>query len=471
MKKSVSLVLLYLVLLVWAPAEATEALSSEAAAPANHSDPVVPILINLVVILIAAKIGGDLVERVGQPSVLGELAVGVVLGNLSLLGVTVFTGLRTDAVIDIFARLGVIMLLFEVGLESNIKKMIKVGLPSFLVAIVGVITPFALGYGVSKWFMPAVSPHTHLFIGATLTATSVGITARVFKDLNRLHLPETQIILGAAVVDDILGLIVLAVVAGIITMGAVSLASIALTSLKASGFIVAALLIGTRLAAPWLGMVAQRMRVSGAVLIAALVFCFTLAITADMIGLATIVGAFAAGLILEDHYFRMTPSRQTDTVEGLTYVTPIMQNHTPRMETIGGLIAPISSFLVPIFFVLMGIRVHLEMFLNGYVLAMALGCVLAAIVGKLVCGLAVRRSYQRLVISLGMVPRGEVGLIFAAIGRELHVIDDAVFSSVVLMVIVTTLVTPPLLTWRLKRKTMNAGEDQNPVAFSHGGNV
>lgn len=422
----------------------------------GHTDPVVPVLIGLVMMLVAAKVGGDLFERWGQPSVLGELVFGVVLGNLSLLGISVFESLRTDSIIDIFARLGVILLLFEVGLESNIKKMMQVGLPSFLVAVVGVITPFVLGYGVSWWHVPSAGANTHIFIGAILTATSVGITARVLKDLNRLHLPESQIILGAAVIDDILGLIILAVVSGMVTMGRVSLASVALISLKAVTFLALALLIGIRFAAPWLGRLAQRMRVSGAVLVAALVFCFTLSMLADMIGLATIVGAFAAGLILEDHHFRLSPSREAKTVEGLVLMDSIPQDSESQMVTIGSLLAPITTFLAPIFFVLMGIRVRLDTFFDPSVLVMAMGITLSAFVGKLVCGLAVRRSYHRLVISLGMVPRGEVGLIFATIGRGLGVIDDALFSAVIIMVILTTLVTPPLLTWGLRRREQPA---------------
>ncbi|MBI4551605.1 MAG: cation:proton antiporter, partial [Candidatus Latescibacteria bacterium] len=162
----------------------------------GHADPVVSVLISLTIMLVAAKVGGDLFERIGQPSVLGELIFGVILGNLTLVGLTVFAGLRTDPILDIFARVGVILLLFEVGLESNIKKMMQVGLPSFLVAVCGVIVPFILGYGVSWWHAPAVGFNTHIFVGATLTATSVGITARVLKDLDRIHLPEAQIILG-----------------------------------------------------------------------------------------------------------------------------------------------------------------------------------------------------------------------------------------------------------------------------------
>ncbi|MBI4551905.1 MAG: cation:proton antiporter, partial [Candidatus Latescibacteria bacterium] len=289
------------------------------------------------------------------------------------------------------------------------------------------------------------------FVGATLTATSVGITARVLKDLDRIHLPEAQIILGAAVIDDVLGLIILAVVSGMVTMGAVSVASVALISLKAIVFLALALLIGAKFAAPWLGRLAQRMRVSGAVLVAALVFCFLLSVLADWIGLATIVGAFAAGLILEDHHFQMRRPQQAEMVEGLALIDSAPEETGHRMITIGALLAPLSAFLVPIFFVLMGIRVRLETFLDPSVIGLALTLTLAAFAGKLVCGLAVRRTYHRLVISLGMVPRGEVGLIFATIGRGLGVMDDALFSAMVIMVIMTTLVTPPLLTWSLRR--------------------
>src|SRR5213082_4152427 len=174
------------------------------------ADPVAPVLLALAAILAGAKLGGDVAERIGQPAVLGELVVGIVLGNLDLVGVAWFRGVASDHTIDVLAGLGVVLLLFEVGLESTVSDMLKVGGRSLLVAVLGVVTPWVLGWGVGAVLLPDASPYVHAFLGATLTATSVGITARVLKDLGRAQSPEARIILGAAVIDDVLGLVILA---------------------------------------------------------------------------------------------------------------------------------------------------------------------------------------------------------------------------------------------------------------------
>lgn len=410
----------------------------------GHADPVAPVLLGIVVILLTARLGGRLFEKLGQPSVLGELVFGMLVGNAHLVGIPLFAGIVGDAHIDILSRLGVIVLLFMVGLESNIKEMAKVGVPSFLVATVGVIAPFALGFLVSRWFFPEAELNVHLFIGAALTATSVGITARVFKDLGKLQIPEAKIILGAAVIDDVMGLIVLSVVSGIITTGALSWGSVAVITAKSFAFLVGAIVVGSY-AAPRIGKYVTTIPTRGLKLITALIFAFVFSWAANLIGLATIVGAFAAGLILDDVHF-----------SGMK-----RKNHHGEEEDefhIEDLIQPIADFLVPIFFVLMGMQVKLETFADTKVLGVAVGLSIAAIIGKQVCGLVVKKGYDRLVIGLGMIPRGEVGLIFAAIGKGLGVVNDSVFSAIVIMVIVTTLATPPALKFALDRGAKGAGK-------------
>lgn len=421
---------------------------------AGHHDPVAPVLVALTVILAAAKIGSEVFERMKQPAVLGELLVGVLLGNLILInpGWDFFEPLRVDnitehwaVVIDSFARIGVILLLFEVGLESTVADMRRVGVSSLLVAAVGVIAPFALGYISSSLFISKVPQvildmnpefdimNIHMFIGATLCATSVGITARVFKDLGKIQIREAKIILGAAVIDDVLGLIILAVVAGIIIAAETGvpmepIAVLQITAL-ALGFLVASIVIGLVFVPRILSKLAV-LRTHGVMLVSALLFCFLLSYLANLAGLAAIVGAFAAGLILEEVHF--TEFREKKSLHEL--------------------LTPVTTFLVPIFFVVMGIQVRLETFLNASVIGLAGGLTVAAFIGKQVCGLAVlERGMDRLSIGLGMVPRGEVGLIFASIGKGLGVVDDAIFSGIVIMVIVTTLVTPPLLKFSLAR--------------------
>jgi Kef-type K+ transport system membrane component KefB len=414
--------------------------SALAAQDAAHGDPVARIALALTIILVAAKLGGELAVRLGQPAVLGELLVGVVLGNLSLLGYAGLEPLWAEPAVDTLARLGVLILLFEVGLQSTVGQMLKVGLPSLVVATMGVVAPFGLGWGVGAWLLPGQSVYAHVFLGAALCATSVGITARVFKDLGRLQTREARIILGAAVIDDVMGLVVLAVMTGAIAAanqaGSFSYAGVGLIVLKAAVFLATSLFLGVRLS-PRLFRFASRLHARGVLLALGLALCFLMSWLADLIGLAPIVGAFAAGLVLEDVHYRDFIDRGEHPLEDL--------------------IAPISGFLAPIFFVLMGLRTDLRSFAEPGVLGLAGALTLAAILGKQACSLGVwGQGIDRLTVGIGMIPRGEVGLIFANIGVGLTVagalvINRSTFSAVVVMVIVTTLVTPLALRFSIGR--------------------
>ena len=409
-----------------------------------HVDPVASIVGGLAVMLLAAKLGGELAIRSKQPAVLGELIAGIVLGNLSFGGVSPFDGLARNETIEVIAGIGALILLFEVGIESTVGQMLKVGLTSLLVACLGVALPFALGLAVSAWLLPGSSAYVHAFIGATLTATSVGITARVLQDLNASRTPEARIILGAAVIDDVLGLVILGAVSGAIVAAAqgapFSALSVARITVAALGFLIGALTIGV-FAAPRLFAVASLLQGRGVLLTVSLSLCFALAWAASAIGLAPIVGAFAAGLVLEDVHFKDFVSRGERSLEEL--------------------IRPISDTLVPIFFVLMGLRTDLGAFTSGGSLELAAALTVVAIIGKQACSLGVTMpGVNRLAVGIGMIPRGEVGLIFASVGAGLtldgvQVIGPSTFSAVVLMVIVTTLVTPPALKWSLERAKMS----------------
>jgi len=428
-----------LVLLVGmcATASGVTLLGSEASA---HTDPAAAVVLWLAIILLAALLGGDLAARVRQPAVLGELLVGVLLGNLRLVGVPWLEPIKSDPYVDLLARLGVLLLLFEVGLGSTVSQMLKVGLSAVLVAALGVVAPFALGWAVGAWLLPASSAYVHAFLGATLTATSVGITARVLKDIGRSQSKEARIILGAAVVDDVLGLVILAVVTGVIaaaaTGGSFSFSDGAVILLKAAGFLLAALFLGVRIA-PHLFGLASRLRTRGVLLGLGLSLCFILSWLASLIGLAAIVGAFAAGLLLEDTHYREFVGRGERPLDDLIH--------------------PISSFLVPVFFVLMGMHTDLGSLVRPEVIGLGAALSAVAIVGKQAGSLGVVGSgIDRLSVGIGMIPRGEVGLIFANIGLALSVngvpiIDRSTFSAVIMMVIVTTIITPPALKWSFSR--------------------
>lgn len=445
-----------------------------------HNDPIAPVILGVTGILFFAILGRFAARKLGLPSVLGEVTMGIILGNVAYyLGLDLITVLRegpaifdlerlaiagealdmaafatlgTDSAteilwilqgphggqilqvaqtVDVFSRYGVIFMLFLVGLDTSIDEMRRAGPDSARVAVIGVVIPFILGFMAARLLMPDLSLNSDLFIAATLGATSVGITARVLKDLQRQQSREAHIILGAAVIDDILGLLMLAIVSGIVVSGGVELSHILTIILLAILFLGSALYLGPyliRLAARLL----CRLDLVEAKMFTSYLFVMVLAWLANLVGLATIVGAFTAGLILSDSYFRFCSLSDDSHV------------------SIKSLIMPLEVILVPIFFILMGIQVKLETFFDCQVLMMAAGLLVAAILGKIAAGIGARNTKKRIAIGIGMMPRGEVGLIFAAIGKGLGVITDALFSAVVLMVIVTTLLAPPLLKLALR---------------------
>jgi Kef-type K+ transport system membrane component KefB len=371
------------------------------------------LLLGLVLVWLAAKLAGEAMERVGQTAVLGELLAGVLIGP-GLLGLV-----HESEVLHSLAELGVLILLFEVGLESDVDELLRAGLQATLVAAVGVVLPFAAGYAVMHWL--GHPPLVSVFVGATLTATSVGITARVLADLGRLQDPTANVVLGAAVVDDVLGLIILAVVTGAAQTGGVSAGSVALLTGKAVIFLVAAILLGLRLA-PILVAWISRLRARGTLVVYSLVFAMGLAALADLIGLATIIGAFAAGLILAK---------------------------TDRRAPIEERVRPVADLFVPVFFVTVGMKVEparLNPLAGETQLALAILLTVLAVAAKLATGLvAYRPGVRRWVVGVGMVPRGEVGLIFAGTGLAIGVVTADLYSALVVTVMLTTFAAPPWL--------------------------
>ncbi|MGE0453465.1 MAG: cation:proton antiporter [Vicinamibacteria bacterium] len=409
-------------------------------AASGHGDAVPDVLLTLAVVFIGAKLMGEMFERFGQPSVLGELITGILLGNVVLLGGPDMRAVADLEPIVVLAELGAVLLLFHVGLESTPREMLAVGGRATLVAVLGVVAPMLLGYLTGALLHPDESWMLHAFLGAMLAATSVGITARVLKDADSLRTPFARIILGAAVIDDVLGLLVLAVISGVITAAGsgvpMEMASIGMIVLRAFLFLVGALVIGS-FVSPRLFRSALALRSAGIVQAFSLSFCFLLAWLALKAGLAPIVGAFAAGLVLEDVHF-----------EAL-----VQRGEKPLHESL----EPLIALFVPVFFVRMGMLVDLSSFASRSVLVFALVLTLAAIVGKLACGLGVPRGMSRLVVGLGMMPRGEVGLIFAGIGATLvvdgvPVVAPDTYAAAVFMVVATTMAAPPLLLWAMRRE-------------------
>lgn len=389
----------------------------------------------IVVMLVAAKLFGALAQRIGQPAVLGELIAGIVVGG-SVLGL-VNPHVET---IEMLSHLGVVVLLLVIGLETDLKAMASVGVAALVVAIVGVVLPFGLGYFVCH--LMAMPVLVSIMAGAALTATSVGITARVLSDLGQLKSPEGQIILGAAVIDDILGLVILAVVAGMVEGGEPTVAGVALTTAKAFGFLIGALAVGF-LVVPWLVRLARKVDLPGTPTIFAMVLALGLAWLAEESGSAAIIGAFVAGVVL----------RKTTWFH--------------EIET--GVIT-LGHFFVPLFFVHVGALVELGA-MNPTTedgrWAIVVGAVLivVGVIGKLAAGYAPFWFHgNKTVIGVGMIPRGEVGLIFAQIGLQKGVFDSGIFGGVTLMVIFTTFLAPPILKALLtEKKTPTSGPEPQVI--------
>lgn len=426
--------------------------------PAADSSPLIlaGVLLSLVFIYLASKLGGELSKLVDLPPVLGELVAGVVVG-VSALHLLVFpeagavasdsvvmtilqqfAGLSPESVAEVFsaqsevisvlAELGVIILLFEIGLESDLRELQKVGATAAIVAVVGVVAPFIAGTaGLILFFgMPTIPA---VFAGAALTATSIGITSKVLSELGQLKSTEGQIIVGAAVIDDVLGIIVLAVVASLAKTGEVDVTNLIYLIISATAFLLGSIFLGKFFNKSFVA-IAEKLQTRGKLVIPALVFALIMSFLANAIHLEAILGAFAAGLVLDE---------------------------TDKRKELDQQIIPIADILVPIFFVSVGARVDLSVLNpssadNRQGLVIAAFLVVVAIIGKIITGWAVMGSEKvnRLAIGIGMIPRGEVGLVFAGIGAASGVLDKPLQAAIIIMVILTTFVAPPLLRFAFK---------------------
>jgi Kef-type K+ transport system membrane component KefB len=375
------------------------------------------VLLHVLVVLVAAKVAAEGAERAGVPAVVGEILAGVVIGP-SVLGLV-----GSDDVVRTLAELGVILLLLQVGLEMDLAELGAVGRAALLVAVIGVVLPFAGGIAVMAAFGAGID--TSIFVGAALTATSVGITARVFGDLRMLASVEARTVLGAAVADDVLGLVILTVVVRIVSGGSVSGATVIGVAGLALTFLVVTTAVGTRLAPLLFSLVQRASRAPGTLVALALAFTLSFAELASAAKLAPIVGAFVAGLSLA---------------------------RCSQAERIQRELTPVGHLFVPVFFLQIGIDADLAALVHPRVLVIA-GCLLVvAVVGKLAaCMGAAGRAGDKAVIGFGMLPRGEVGLIFAGLGLREGVLGRDLYGALLLVVLATTLAAPPLLGWRIGR--------------------
>ena len=383
-------------------------------------------LLALIAIFVAAKAFGEIAERLGQPAVLGELAGGVIVGVSGLHLVD-----PHDVTIHLLSELGVILLLFLIGLETDLKKLIQVGGSATAVAIVGVLLPLAGGIAIGQFlgFPIMVS----VFLGASLTATSVGITARVLSDLGHLKDDESQVILGAAVIDDVIGLVLLTLVGTLAAGGELTFLGVGRILLVAFGFVILAIVIGSKLA-PLLIRAIDRIEMQRGLFFSSLVFALLLAWIAHEVGSAIIIGSFAAGLVLARTHHGKEIEREVHDV---------------------------AQFFIPIFFVVVGAAVDVKS-LDLHHLLIGLALTAVGILGKLAAGYVVwKKGLRRTVIGVGMIPRGEVGLIFAQIGLSTKLLSTGLYSAVALMVMLTTFITPPLL-----RRLLDQGTPQKPDDFT-----
>lgn len=386
----------------------------------------------LLIILFFARLFGELASRLGAPPVIGELLAGVALGP-SLLG-----WVQATEVIQLLAEIGIILLLFEIGLETDILRLAKTGLKALTVAMAGMILPFACGFAVSYGLFHQ-SLLVALFIAGTLTATSIGITVRVLMDLDRHRSPEAQVVLGAGVIDDVLGVILLALLYEFSTRGGISLVNTGRVALFIGLFMLLAPFVAKAMA-EGIRRFEQRSRLPGLLPTAVMTLVLFFAWLADAVGAPELLGGFASGLALSRRFFMpMGIAIRTDP------------DFAHRLEE--G-VTPIIQLFTPIFFVTVGLSLNFRTIDWGsaFIWEFSLTLFLAAALSKFVAGFLIREgTLRRVAIGLAMVPRGEVGLIFAELGRSADIFDNQVYAALVIVIALTTLPPPFVLKWLYRK--------------------
>ena len=415
-------------------------------------------------VLIAGKVG-NFVEKYGQPAVIGELLAGVALSAAGYFGWGFIGDIATNEIISYLAQFGALLLLFSIGLESNIKEMQKVGVRALMVALIGVVTPFVLGaFVLGPIFFGDASSNARLFLGASLVATSVGITASVFRSLKLTKSRAAQTVLGAAVIDDVLGLIVLAIVSALATGGELTAGLVFTLAAKSFGFLIGAIVLGSLFAKPISKAFSAIHTGIGMKLTLAVGFALVFGYLAEVFGLEPIIGAFAAGLLLDAVHFESFSD--PEIIEDIKHlesdetVASVIKKH--RHAHVEDLINSIGLVFIPVFFVYTGLQIDFGSLLNLNLYVIAIAISIVAIAAKFVAGFAASGSKnEKMLVGFSMVPRGEVGLIFAATGSALGVLDSELFSTIVLVVIITTFISPAMI-----KKFGNALKNEEKLAKS-----
>lgn len=377
------------------------------------------VLFGLFIVFLTAQVGAEVAQRLKMPSVVGQIVAGAIIGP-SVLG-----WIQINEPLEVLAEIGAVLLLFSIGLETRVDDLKRVGRLATLVGVIGVIVPFVMG---AVWARSSGFPTSKaVFIAAAFVATSVGITARVLQELKVLNRLESRIILGAAVIDDILAMLLLGFVSALQVGNGVNVLGLILVAAQAIGFVVLIAVFGTRLMRRASNVVEKPVDPLSPLTIS-LVLCLGLAVAASHIGLAAIIGAFLAGMVAGEIRQRQTLEHQ---------------------------LQPIAAFLVPFFFVVTGANVQVSQFGSVSTLLTLLLVVTLAAVSKLIgCGLGAWSLGRRkaLIVGVGMMPRGEVGIIVASLGKQAGVFNDTIFALLIAMSLITSIIAPPILRILFKRE-------------------
>lgn len=408
-------------------------------------------LLLAIAIMLSLAAFSSIIQKIGFPAVLGELFIGMFIAILGHYQIWHWQDVVDSNIIAWLAEFGCILLLFEIGLESKVKDLLNVGKHGLITAIMGVVLPFVLGFALCKIILPSESTNVALFLGATLAATSTGISVRIFKDMGILKSPACQIVLTASIIDDTLGLVILSIVSGIALSGAISIMAVGNILLSVIAFFVFAFVIAEKFTPKLINFFMKLSNSDAMVMLILISFGLFWAWLASSIGLAAIIGSFVAGLIIDEMFFaKYRKPKWFSELE--SYIEPKHNQTYNKLVSIKiaeeqahyliSLIKPLNYFLVPLFFIYAGMQVDLIAVANINTLIFGSILSIVAIIGKVFCGMFLPKNINKWIVGFGMVPRGEIGLIFALAGRELGVFNQDVFAGVLLMVVITSIITP-----------------------------